>query len=790
MLALANVRQWWVGFAAAFVAVAVGVALIAAALLVYDSAQPQVQPRLAASDVLVIPAQARNDSGTLRDRVPWSETEAAALTARLTGVPGVAAVVVDRAFYAQAYRGGRPVADDGAEQAGHGWSSTRLGPYRLTSGREPRGPGEVAVDEALGVAAGATLRLGLSTGPRDLRVSGTLDGPGFHVTDEWAAEQDPGVRAVGLLVAPGAAARDVAERVTAAVGPAASAVTGDDRSALQPEHLSHKRFLGSQLIGATAALSLFVTGLVVASTLALAAAQRRREVALLRIVGATPRQIRRMILGEAATVGVLGAAAGCLLGVLIAPAMAAFLRRLEVADPDLVIVVSAWPLLSAAAIGVGVGLAGAWSAARTAVRVSPVEALRATPTDRRIMTTRQWVAAGSALASGVVLAVLTAATGADDRVGMALAAAMCLVLAAVLLTPVVLGPVARTVIAPLARRSAAATVIRAELDHAPRRAAATAAPIIAAVGFAVLFSGMVETMAAAYPAEQTDRLAGQVIVQPDGTPGLSDAIVRAVPVGRAALPTRLFVDVAGRGMTVIDGVGSRDPRWDIPGEAVVGRTVAGLLGLRAGQSVAVRFVDGRTEQLRISRVLPDDPARGGFVLSREAVRSHDRSALTESIFVPAAAAPAAAVPGTTVHDAVAYALRDYHTDARLTQALAAALIVIAVGYSGLAVANGMATAAHGRRADIAVLQSAGGTVRQVVAFAAGETALVAAIGVLAGMLVPLLPLVGMASGLAQATSTDVGLHLDPVAPVAAGAACVALAVAASVVVTWRTARSR
>ncbi|MFJ6618648.1 FtsX-like permease family protein [Kitasatospora sp. NPDC091335] len=109
------------------------------------------------------------------------------------------------------------------------------------------------------------------------------------------------------------------------------------------------------------------------------------------------------------------------------------------------------------------------------------------------------------------------------------------------------------------------------------------------------------------------------------------------------------------------------------------------------------------------------------------------------------------VPGTAVHDAVRYALDDYDTDARLTDSLAGMLIAVAVGYSAIATANGTALSVHGRRRDLAVLRSAGGTAGQLVLFAAAEAALVTVIGTALGLLAALPPLAGLASGLSQST---------------------------------------
>jgi putative ABC transport system permease protein len=793
MLALANIRQRWRTFVATFLAVVVGVGLIAVTLVTYDSARPRVQPRLAGAPAMVIPPQAFQVNGSAGDRIPWSEADAAVLTQRLGAVRGVEHVVVDRAFYAQAFIGDRPVADDGALEAGHGWSSASLAPYSLVGGSPPRAANEVVVGEKLGAEPGSRLSVNLSDGRHDFTVSGTVDGWGFFFTDPFAAQRDQGVRAIGLLPAEPGSIDAVVAQARRAAGPGATVVTGDDRGELEPEFIAHKRFLGTQLIAAMALLGLFVTIFVVAATLVLATTQRRREIGLLRTIGAEPRQVRRMILGEAAAIGVAGSVVGCLLGLAAAPLMRTILMRLDVAPPDFSITLSAWPLLTAALVGTGVAVLGAWAASRTAARVAPLEALQDAEVEKTAIGRSRLVAGLVALGAGVVLAVLTGATGSENRINTAMAAAMTFIVAATLLAPLVVGPAVRLLTAPFARRTAGAgpMLVRAEILNATRRAASTAAPIIAAVGFAVLISGMVETMRTAYPAGETKKLAGQVLIDTDGTPGLSDDIVAQNPIGKALMPTRVFVPGQEGKTTVVDALGSRDPRWaPDPKAAVLGVTMAGRLGLTAGQTVPVRFVDGRTEDLRIAQVLPDDPARGDFVVARSTVREHDTSALTDTIFMPAGNAPSRVSPGAALHDAESYALADYNTDARLTNSLAAMLIAVAVGYSGLAVANSMAMSAFGRRTDFTVMMSAGGTRRQLLSFVLAETVLVVVVGVGLGLLVTLPPLAGLASGLAQVTATPVALHLNGAVVLTAVFGSLVMAAAASGIVTWNVIRPR
>lgn len=477
MLASANLRTHWRSFLATLLPTTFGVALMSATLIIYDSARPTVQPRLEGAALLALPAQAVNEFGDTADFIPWSAERARQVAADLGAVPGVEAVVTDRSFYAQPFIDGAPVEDEGAQDAGHGWASAQLTPLRLTSGAAPTNPDQIVVSDSLGLAVGDTVSVNLAAGLEEFAVAGTQDGSGIYFTDERAALLDPGVRAIGVVAMPDARLDDLETRVEEQLGDRGRVATGTDRAALEPEFVSHRRNLGNQLIVAMATIGLFATVFVVGSTCALATSERRREIALLRTIGAATGQVRRLVLGEAALIGLVGGLVGAVLGIAASPALRMLLLKLEVQPPDLQVRISAWPPLVAVSIGIAVALIGAWLPARSAATVDPIEALLDATVERHPMTTLRWLTGLASLIGGVGATVLTATTGSDSRINTAIGAAMLLIVAASLLAPVVIGPIARIVTWPLERgsRSAAMMLVRAELTTSTRRAAATAA---------------------------------------------------------------------------------------------------------------------------------------------------------------------------------------------------------------------------------------------------------------------------------------------------------------------------
>ncbi|MEH1098368.1 ABC transporter permease [Micromonospora sp. CPCC 205561] len=792
--------------ASAFVAVAIGVTVVAATTLLLASGRPQVPDRLARAAVVVQSPEAGAPADSFAPTLPWSASRAAELTSRLVEVPGVAAAVPDRTFYAQPLVDGRPSGTDAQREdahQGHGWSSTRLGGTRLAAGEPPRRAGEVVVDRALGLRPGGSVTLLTAAGPEPYTVTGLVDAPGVLVADEVAAALAPGVRAIGLLVAPGADPEEVAEAARGVVGGDGQVLTGDGRGALEPRGDARTRWIGMQVLTATAALAGFVTVFVVASTFAFTVAQRRRELGLLRAVGATPRQVRRMVDTEALVVGATAGLTGLLVGAALAPVLGRLLIDVGFEPATFRVRYEPWPVAVSLAAGPVIALLAVWSASRRAARVRPLEALREAAVEQRpigrprVATGVLLVAAGGALSLGT-------ATSDDARSAatFALYAVMALVTGATVLAPAVVGPVVRILRSPVRRRGGAiGMLVRAGASTATRRTASTAAPVLLTVAFAVLVSGMVRTTTAAYEAGRAESVNAGWIVVPDRAPGLSDQAVAATG-GTALLPTTVFesdpgtspehrpltalgVDPAGfaaanRALTVV--AGSLD---DLNGDDTV--VVTDSANRLPSEPYALVFADGESVSLRVVAVVTDDSVPGDLLLPRHVVRAHDPSALTSAVYVSDRVDPPV---GARIIDVSGWAAEADHAEDRLVWLFTLLLIGVSAGYGAVAVANTLLLAAVGRVADLRLIRLAGATRRQVIWLVTAESALVVLIGALLGGAVAFVGLLSIRAGLAE----QVGAPVDLVVPwsVVGGVVglCLLLAVLASALPTWRSLRHR
>ncbi|MEV4299682.1 ABC transporter permease [Microbispora rosea] len=766
MLSVSLLRGRWTGLAGTFVALCLGAAVLTASALLLTSAGPRVPARYAAAPLLVHTPGVPGDGNAFAENRPWSPETVEALVRALTPVPGVAAAVPDRAFYAQAVVRGRPA---GAHEA-RSWSTAALAPHRLVAGRPPVRSGEVVLDRALGLAPGLPITLLTARGPAPYTVSGLTDGPGPYVSDGEAARLGGGVRVIGLLTRPGVDPSAVRRAVLGVVGGSGRVLAGPDRAAAEPAADARTRWIGMQVLTAMALLGGFVSVFVVASTFAFRVTQRRREFGLLRAVGATPRQVRLIVYGEALAVGVVAAAAGALLGAAVAPAVGGVLVAAGFEPESFGVRFTPLPVAAAVVAGITAGLLGAWSASGQAARVRPLEALRDHAAGGTPMTRVRWIAGVVSVAGGLALAVASGSAGEDALVNDVLLAAMALIAGLTLLAPVVFPPLVRGFSWPISRPAVGMLAGRSAMT-AVRRTAATAAPVLLTVGFAVLVTGMVRTTAAAYTAGRAASTSAAAVLVPDGAPGLSDAALAAASAPgaiTAPLPTTVYGDrpLAALG----DGGLAGD-------EAAIAEWVARDHSWRKGDVVPLTFEDGSTVRLRIAAIPSGAPAE--VLVSRDTVRAHDPSALTPEAYV---SRPAGMVfPGARTVSVADRAAGDQAEEDRLVWLFTLLLVGVSAGYSGLAIVNTQVMAASARAREFAVLRLSSATRRQVTAAAATEAALVTGIGAVLGLAVAVPALLGMRAGLAQKSGAAVPLVVPWPTVAAVVAACLVLAAGASAV---------
>jgi putative ABC transport system permease protein len=773
-LAIGSLRRHLGAYTGTFVAAFLAVALLAGGGLLLFSVLTATPPadRFAATALVVsgereislqtttVKKKKEGKSKTKRkvksERLTGAGTVPVDLTGKIASVPGVARVVADAAFPVQAAgRDGRPLrgADD-APVIGHGWASAVLTPYAMKSGRVP-GRGEVVIDADLaatgGLTVGAELRLTTRTGARTLRVSGIAAPEGrdglpaqgalfLHDSDVAAVSGLAGPTAIGVFAAPGADLAALRRQVRAAAGDA-DVYTGADRVRADlpgalPDYIGPISTFGF-VIGITAFAAVFV----LTGTVTLSVRQRLRELALLRTVGATPKQLRRMLGLESVVLAAVAAVPGAPLGVLFAQAVAARFQTLGAVPAQFTVRINVPVLLLAALAGVLVTFAGARIAARRAVRIAPTQALMETAT---------------APTGGIVirtLAALTAAAGAvavltfvplDGPLGMG----MSFVSSALLLCAVAaLGPILVRLVTLVVSRLFGLAGLIARVEH--RRVAAVAVPLV--LMFAInatmlLNSDLLGRLTAQEQVARNATATAQLTVA-GGLPLATAQRLATVPgvTGAAAvLPTRVIVEQGGKpedytaqGLLV---TGS-DPALDLDvragAPAADGLAASELLarqyGWRVGDVVPLWLPDGHRTELRLSMVYARARGFGDLVLPAGLVAAHDPRGLVSSIGVRYSAGTderlRAEVSGLRITPTAEAAAPG---DAANQQGAWELMVLISLGFTSIAVINTFAIAATARRREYSDLRLVGATARQLHRLAAAEAALTVLVGLLLG----------------------------------------------------------
>ncbi|WP_055568569.1 FtsX-like permease family protein [Streptomyces atriruber] len=776
--ALRTLRTRWITFVGSSLALSLGVALIAVMGLALASSldAPDRGPERFAAAPVVVKGQ-----DTLK--VPTSVDDRTQRLAQPRPVPGRAVaklrglgtVVEDRSFAVRA--GGGP-----ADLVGHPWSTAAFAPYELDAGRAPEAADEVVVSGDW-APPGTRLR----TGDGTVRVVGTVAGLGFEdavfYTDARAAELSP--RSLQLVVDADAEAVRHAVRGSgdgSDGGPdGVQVLTGDARryADADPDRDSEALTAMNAMFGTAGGVTGFVSVFVVASTFAFAVAQRRREFGLLRTAGATPGQIRRMVLSEALVVGVLASAVGCALGTYGAPMLAEWSVDEGLAPRWFTIGDHTWPYHMAFWTGLFVALCGALAASWRAGRTGPTEALREASVDTRAMTRGRWLVGSALLATAAVTLVLALVTNPGDLLQRKtyVSRPMLLISAVALLAPVLVRPSARLIAwLPARLPGAGGMLMRENAAAGVRRTAAVAAPVLVTVALAGSLLGATATLGEAKATETRERTAADFVVTPAGAAGEAGGVretgfgeaalerLRAVPGTEVTPSSSSAVYVLEDGVALIrSGARAAEPeplaataRLPLAAGEVSDLDDASIIVNEewekhtVGERVDVWLGDGTRKSLKIAAVMTTGTGDNGvYVTPRNAP-----AAPVDRVDVRLAdgADPAAVAAGlrqavrasggeVLTRDAWVRAMRP-ETD-RTTRTGLFMVLGIALLYTGISLANTMVMATSDRLRELAALRLAGATRWQVLRLVGAEASLVVMVGGLLGALVAGLNLVGM-----------------------------------------------
>ncbi|MBF8171420.1 FtsX-like permease family protein [Streptomyces olivaceus] len=785
-----------------------GAALITTTGVLAESGlRSQLPPgRLGGADVVVAADQEFHPSGDLPVALPERATVPDRLVERLAALPGVTDAVGDIGFPAALVDGrGQAVPAGGDPRtAGHGWSSTKLLADARVTGRAPSGAHEVAVGAGAGPAVGETVEVVANGRPaasyRVTALVGAPDADGVYFADATAAGlagRDAGgagpragtVDLVGLRVDEGAgsgagervAGSGAMERVADAVraevaGTGLKVVTGADRGDAVAPGVGSARSLLILLAGSLGGIVLLITGFVVAGALGVTIAGQRRDLALMRAVGATPQQIRRLAAAQSTVVAAVALVPGVAAGYLLAGRFRELLADRGVLPAELPLTVGPLPalatlLLVVAAVQLSARCA-AWRTSRMPATEAVAESRSEPRTPSRTRTGAGLLLMLGACALSAVPLLSRTALGASVTSIAGILAAIGLAMAG----PALVRGAGEAAVRRLRPGVAAPTWLAlANVRAYALRLSGVVGPLAMGVVFVLTYTLTQTTVLAATSDDtRTGTLAQYELTAPalGGLPDGTLTAVREVPGVRAAAAAQTTTVVweyeelgepaAESAPATILGPDARDVVdlgvTDGGLDRLTGATVAvsaeaaRTRGAGLGERIRLVLGDGARVDARVVAVYDRGLGFGPVVLSRELAAGHtttglDQRALVRTDGTSAAEAGLSALAADRTGLAVAGTAPDAAgADAPPEVWINLALVVVLLGYLLLSIANKLVAATAQRRTEIAALRLVGTTPRQILAMMRREAAVVAAAALAAGLTLSAVPLALLGQG--------------------------------------------
>jgi putative ABC transport system permease protein len=515
-----------------FVVVMLGVSLMAGTLVLTDTIRKTFDDLFAdvnrGTDVYVRGVTQFESSfgDTQRPRLGESVVE------DIEGVDGVDIAEPSVQGYAQIIdKHGEPIGDPGfgPPTFGGNWGTVdELNPFTLVAGgRAPEADDEIVIDKRsaddAGFAVGDTVGVQTQTGLEDYELVGvarfgTADSPGgatFALMTLPAAQQrvaQPGtIDSVSIVADQGVSQRQLADRVQAELGDDAEVLTGAEITQENQDDIEQGLQFFTGFLTAFAVIALVVGAFVIYNSFSILVAQRNREMALLRAVGASRGQVLRGVLLEAVIIGGLASIAGFLLGLAVTSGLRALMDAFGFDLPAGDIVVRPAAVVVAILSGFIVTVVSAVVPAVRAARVSPLAAMRDVAVERTTrLRIRIVLAVGVAVLGALSLVNGVAGDGGIQAVGLGV---LLIFIAAVLFGPVLARPTVELIGAPLpAVKGVVGQLARENAARNPKRTASTASALLIGVAIIAFFLAFNSSLRASIDNIVDDQFVGDFAV--------------------------------------------------------------------------------------------------------------------------------------------------------------------------------------------------------------------------------------------------------------------------------------
>ena len=787
-IAIASVLSHKVRLLLTSLAIVLGVAFVSGSFVLTDTITSSFNNLLgsisAGTDVYVRPPAPEfgNDFGALFPSMPEEVVDDVAAVDGVAiaegSVEGLAQIVDTE---------GNAVGGQGPPTLGFSWGvNPELSPVSIAAGdgRPPEGPGEVVIDR--GSAESADLEVGdvigiVANGPVE---EFTLVGiAGFGEADnllgatlaafEYREAQrvlgmEGGVASINVAADDGVSPEELVERIKLVVPDGVNVITVEASNAEQSAEIEEA--LGFLSIGllAFAAIAVFVGAFMISNTFRIIVAQRTRELALLRAVGATGGQVTRLVVVEAFVVSVLSSLIGVLAGIGLAVVLRWLMQLVGIDLPDEGLTILPRTIIVAMLVGIIVTVASAILPARKAAQVPPIAAMSevlSAPSRKSLRSRTIW---------GVVIAALGHAalglglfTGVANAIWFVAIGALLAFLGVSILAPLIARPVASVIGWPLPRVFGVPGDLAVQnTQRQPRRTASTASALMIGVTLVVFVAIFGASIKSSVGDALGDTFGADITVSPTNfssgiSPQFSDDLLARDEIGQVSPLATTQARIDGE----IRDVDAADPNTiqglldlGADSETLAAMGVDGLLiyaeepGAEeaVGSTVIVEMPNGTTSPGEIVGLYDGTGFSGGtYLMTRDRFldgidNPSDQFVLANaadgfSIDDPVAATEAVIVdyPGLEAQTASEF-LKDIEGQIDQLLAIFQALLLLAVIIAVLGITNTLALSIIERTREIGLLRAVGMVRRQVRRMIRWEAVIIATFGAILGIVLGIL----------------------------------------------------
>ncbi|MEV4278324.1 ABC transporter permease [Actinoplanes xinjiangensis] len=440
---------------------------------------------------------------------------------------------------------------------------------------------------------------------------------------------------VTVAAADGVTPDQLRDRLTPVLGGDYEVKTGDQLSAESSADLKEGMGFFNQILLGFAGIALFVGIFLILNTFSIVVAQRTRELALLRAIGASRRQVINSVLAEAVVVGLIASVLGLLAGVGAGAGLGALFSNMSGGMDLAPIGVPLSAVISSFTVGILVTVVAAVMPALRASRIAPVAAMQDVATPDRPLT-RLTVAGAVVTAAGAAAlgSGLFVATG-NTALYLILGGVLVTFIGVALLTPLISRPVV-ALLGRLFSWSVPGRLGRLNSGRNPRRTAITAAALMVGIALVTGVTVVMDSAKSSLKAEAARILKAQIMISGDQggprPPTYDPAVLdraAAIPGVRAA--AGLYNDLVAIGddrsyvaatedlSRMAEAYGTTAPKLGAD-QVAVSAPEAQERGWQTGSRVPIQTARGEARTYTVALVFAENALPGSIILPAEAIK--------------------------------------------------------------------------------------------------------------------------------------------------------------------------